>query len=262
MTMQTNEPELLKTTREGHVGYIEIGDLPVEPVELVDLAYDLTDICAEFRLDEEIRVVVLSVSGNDSFVTLAEKNEAAFEVGEEAQACCRDMTVKIADLDMPVIACISGNAIGLYLELVLACDIRIAQEGSQFGLPHIKRGLIPWAGGTQRLLRIVGKGKALEMVFTGEIMDAPEAHRIGLVNRVVPALALKKTVTDMAGEMGRMSPIALSYVKEAIHKGMDLTLYQGLRLEADLYYLLHTTRDRVEGIRAFQEKRKARFEGE
>jgi enoyl-CoA hydratase/carnithine racemase len=260
--MQASEAKHPTTTRKGHVGYIEIGDLPVEPVEFIDLVYDLTDICEKLKLNEEIRVVVLNVLGNDFFVPLAEKDETALEVDDKAQACCRDMTVKIADLDMPVIACISGNAIGLYLELALACDIRVAREESQFGLPHIRKGLIPWAGGTQRLLRIVGKSKALEMVLTGDIIDAAEAHRIGLVNRVVPFSALKKTVSDLAREMGRMSPVSLSYAKEAIHKGMDLTLYQGLRLEADLYYLIHTTGDREEGIRAFQGKRKARFEGE
>jgi enoyl-CoA hydratase/carnithine racemase len=259
--MQASEPKHLKTTRKGDVGYIEIGDLPVEPVELIDLAYDLTDICARLESEDEIRVVVLNMSGDDSFITGSEKEESALEISDEIQAPFRNLTVKIADLEMPVIACISGNAIGIYLELVLACDIRIAQEASQFGLPHIKSGLIPWAGGTQRLLRIVGKSKALEMVLTGEIMDAAEAHRIGLVNKVVPSSALEKTVLDMAREMGNMSPISLSYVKEAIHKGMDLTLYQGLRLEADLYYLIHTTRDRKEGIRAFQGKRKALFEG-
>jgi len=259
--MQSSESKHLKATKKGQVGYIVVGNLPFDQFGSADLSYEMDDICAKLRSDDEIRVVVLNVSGGDSFVTGADKDETAIKIDDQIQAHFHDMTAAVANLSMPVIGCIRGNAIGFNLELVLACDIRIARENSLFGLPHIKRGLIPWAGGTQRLLRIVGKSNALEMVLTGELIDAAEAHRIGLVNRVVPSLALENTVSDMAREMGRMSPVSLSYAKEAVHKGMDLTLYQGLRLEADLYYLIHTTGDREEGIRAFQGKRKARFEG-
>ena len=117
-------------------------------------------------------------------------------------------------------------------------------------------------GGTQRLPRLVGKGKALELVLAGDTIDAQEAHRIGLVNRVVPENVLEKTVMELAKDIASKSPIALRYAKEAMNAGLDLTLEQGLRLEADLYMLLHTTSDRTEGIRAFQEKRKPRFTGE
>jgi enoyl-CoA hydratase/carnithine racemase len=160
-----------------------------------------------------------------------------------------------------VIAAINGDATGQGLELALACDIRVATEASHFGLPHIKKGLIPWDGGTQRLSRLVGSGKTLEMILTGEMIDAQEALRIGLVNKVVPREELMKAVTGLAQEMASKGPIALRYAKEAIHKGMDLTLEQGLRLEADLYLLLHTTKDRSEGIKAFREKKVPRFEG-
>jgi enoyl-CoA hydratase/carnithine racemase len=146
--------------------------------------------------------------------------------------------------------------------MALACDLRIATETSVFGLPHIKASLIPSDGGTQRLSRLVGRSKALEMILTGETVDAQEALRIGLVNRVVPTGELMEVAMKMAKEMASKGPIALRYAKEAIHKGMDMTLEQGLHLEADLYLLIHTTKDRTEGIKAFQGKRSPKFEGQ
>jgi enoyl-CoA hydratase/carnithine racemase len=164
-------------------------------------------------------------------------------------------------MDQPVIAAIHGDAVGRGLEMALACDIRFAAETSRFGLPHIKSGLIPRDGGTQRLVRLVGAGKAMEMILTGDPITAREAERIGLVNRVLPSEGIMDAVEAIAREMASGGPIALRYAKEAIGKGMDLTLDQGLRLEADLYFLLHTTADRNEGIRAFQEKRTPDFKG-
>jgi enoyl-CoA hydratase len=150
---------------------------------------------------------------------------------------------------------------GQGLELALACDIRIASETSYFGMPHIKSGLIPWDGGTQRLSRLVGRGKALEMILTGEIIDAQEALRIGLVHRVVPKKDLTEVTMKLAQEMASKGPIALRYTKEAVYKGMDMTLEQGLRLEADLYLLIHTSKDRSKGIQAFRAKRTPKFGG-
>jgi len=162
---------------------------------------------------------------------------------------------------IPTIAAINGDAFGQWLELALACDIRISAEDARFSMPQVTYGEIPWDGGTQRLARLVGRGKALEMILTGEVIDALEAYRVGLVNRVVPRKALMKEAIALASEMADKGPIALRFAKEAVCKGMDLTLEQGLRLEADLYFLLHTTQDRTEGIRAFIEKRPPKFEG-
>jgi len=148
------------------------------------------------------------------------------------------------------------------LELALACDMRIASEGSCFGLTHIRTGLVPWDGGTQRLSRLVGRAKAIEMILTGEVIDSHEALRIGLVNRVVSSDQLMTTAMEVAQEIASKGAIALRYTKEAVYKGMDLTLEQGLRLEADLYLLLHTTRDRTEGIQAFRNKRTPQFKGQ
>jgi len=160
-----------------------------------------------------------------------------------------------------VVIGIRGDAVDLGLEMALACDVRLASETSRFGLCQVKAGLVPRDGGSQRLSRAVGRAKALEMILTGELIDAQEANRMGLVSRIVPTGEVNATVMKLAREMASKSPISMEYCKEAIHKGMDLTLEQGIRLEADLYFLMHTTRDREEGIKAFQEKRKPEFSG-
>jgi enoyl-CoA hydratase len=167
----------------------------------------------------------------------------------------------IAGIDRPTIAALNGDAFGQGLELALACDIRIAASEVKLGLPQILEGHIPVDGGTQRLARIVGKGKALEMVLTGEIIDAQEALEIGLVNRVFSRDDLVAEAEAMAKTIESKAPLALRYCKEAVNKGLDLTLEQGLRLEADLYFLLHTTADRAEGIRSFLEKRLPDYKG-
>jgi enoyl-CoA hydratase/carnithine racemase len=143
----------------------------------------------------------------------------------------------------------------------LSCDVRLAAQSARFGFQQVACGLIPGDGGTQRLPRIIGRGKALELILTGEIIDAGEALAIGLVSQVVPLKDLMATAEALVQNIAGKAPIALRFIKEAVHKGLDLTLEQGLRLEADLYFLLHTTADRTEGIRAFVEKRKPQFKG-
>jgi len=171
------------------------------------------------------------------------------------------VTSSILSINQPVIGAINGDALGQGLEMALACDIRIAAETARLGLSQIASGFIPWDGGTQLLPRIVGKTKAAELIFTGETLDARQACEIGLVGKVLPAKELMPTVMEIAQAMSLKAPIALRHTKEAVHKGLDLTLEQGLRLEADLYLLLQTTEDRVEGIKAFLERRQPQFKG-
>jgi len=213
------------------------------------------------REDEKIRVVIVTDAGEGSLSMEADTVEPSLEGNEELTIRRRLLAASIAELDVPTVAAIQGDAIGQGLELVLACDVRIAAETAHFGFSEIKKGLIPQDGGTQRLARLVGRGKAIEMILTGEVIDAQEALRIGLLNQVVPSESLTAVALKMAQEIGSKAPIAMGYVKEAIYKGMDMTLEQGLRLEADLYLLLHTTKDRTEGIKAFREKKPLRFEG-
>jgi len=235
---------------------------PLEAREGMDrLSDEVTDICAGITWDEEVRVVVLTGAGEKSFSLDAGLNRTVLGTGQEEETKCFSIAEPIAKIDRPVIAAIQSDALGQGLEMALACDLRIAAETSRFGLSEIKAGLIPWNGGTQRLARLVGRGKALEMILTGETIDAGEAYRVGLVNKVVPRHEVMPTVMNMAREMATKGSIALRYTKEAVYQGMDLTLEQGLRLEADLYLLIHTTKDRTEGIKAFREKRVPKFEG-
>jgi enoyl-CoA hydratase/carnithine racemase len=228
---------------------------------LVPLSDELNELCDDIIHNEETRVVILKGSGNNLFSMGTDLIGKVSEMEGGLWEKLLSLAESIARIDRPVIAAISGDAIAQGLELALACDMRIVSETSRFGLPQIKAGLIPWDGGTQRLSRLVGRGKALEMILTGEMIDAQEAFRIGLVNKVVPGKDLMKVGMDMAQEMAAKGPIALRYAKEAVYKGMDMTLEQGLRLEADLYLLIHTTKDRLEGIQAFREKRTPKFEG-
>jgi enoyl-CoA hydratase/carnithine racemase len=211
----------------------------------------------EVTWDEEIRVVLLA--GYEQSFSVEGPGSTNGEEREKMNLL--SLAEPIARLDKPVIAAINGDAIGMGLELALACDIRIASEMARFGLPQIKTGLIPWDGGTQRLSRLVGRSKALEMILTGEVIDGQEALRIGLVHKVVPKKDLTEVTMKMAQEMAPKGPIALRYAKETIYKGMDMTLEQGLRLEAGLYLLIHTSKDRTEGIQAFREKKTPKFEG-
>jgi len=202
--------------------------------------------------DDGINVVVLKADGG------------VFSSGSDPRQCeaAGDASTALASLERVVIAAINGDALGEGLELVLACDIRIACEGAKFCLPHTSYGLIPCGGGTQRLPRLVGKGKALEMLLTAEPIDAQEAFRIGLVSKVVSAEQLLQEVDEVTNSIAPQGRIALMYAKEAVNKGADLTLEQGLRMEADLYFLIQTTNDRMEGIRSFLEKRPPQFKGE
>jgi enoyl-CoA hydratase len=244
--------------KEG-VGVVEMNWSPNEDVS--HLADDLAHLCNEIFCDDEIRVIILTGGRKDSFSIEPRLAEPRSGICDQVESDIGSFSEPLGKLDQPVIAAINGDAIGHGLELALACDIRIAMVTSRFGLPHIKTGLIPRDGGTQRLPRLVGRDKALEMILTGEMIEAQEAYRIGLVNKIVPPGELITVAMDMAKEMASKGPIALRYAKEAIYKGMDVTLEQGLRLEADLYLLLHTTRDRTEGINAFRKKRTPKFEG-
>jgi enoyl-CoA hydratase/carnithine racemase len=244
-----------------HVMVVNLNTVVNDQAGMARLSDELTERCREIAWDEEVRVVVIAGSGEKSFSLDVDLKGMVSGGGQKEEMRFLAVAEPIAKIDRPVIAAIQGDAIGQGLEMALACDIRIAGETSRFGLPQIKKGLIPWDGGTQRLTRLVGRGKALEMILTGETMSAEEAYRFGLVSQVVPPKELMAIVMKMAREMASKGSIALRYTKEAVYQGMDLTLEQGLRLEADLYLLIHTTKDRTEGIKAFREKRVPKFEG-
>jgi len=219
------------------------------------LAGDLEDLCAEADWDEETRVILLVYRGADLDSAAGVETEGAEPEGAQ-------LVASVGRLRQPVIAAVDGDALGLGLELALACDIRIGTEGARFGLSQVCSGTIPYAGGTQRLPRLIGPGRAMEMILTGAPVEAGEAVKIGLFHRVVPPADLAGAATALVAEMATRSPLAMKCVKEALHNGLDLTIDQGTRMELDLYLLLFSTRDRIEGITAFREKRKPEFKGE
>jgi enoyl-CoA hydratase len=232
------------------------------------LAQELTDICERINQDDNIYVVVITGAGQHAFCRGNEMEQA--QIGKAVETALAKLketgtgfhvASAIASIDRPVIAAINGDALGQGLELALSCDVRLAAKSARFGFPQVASGLIPGDGGTQRLPRIIGRGKALELILTGEVISAEEALAIGLVSQVLPPKDLMAVAEALAQNIAGKAPIALRFIKEAVNKGLDLTLEQGLRLEADLYFLLHTTADRTEGIRAFLEKRPPRFKG-
>jgi enoyl-CoA hydratase/carnithine racemase len=221
-------------------------------VPTAEFAAELAGICRELNFDTAIRAAVITGSGPAFCRDIASgrKAPAAFSLAGP-----------VASLNCPVIAAVNGNATGMGLEVALACDVRIAAQSARFSFPGIARGRIPPDGATQRLPRLVGRAKAIEMMLTGEEITAAEALRIGLVGRVVPSKKVLEAALEMGSEMAGKATLALKYCKEAVYKGLDMTLAQGLQLEGDLYFLLHTTEDRTEGITAFKEKRSPKFKG-
>lgn len=168
----------------------------------------------------------------------------------------------IARIQKPVVAALNGDALGQGLEVALAADLRIAVATAQFGLPQVRFGAMPWDGGTQRLPRLVGRGHAMALLLTGAVVDAREAMRMGLLHQVVSPQEFNGAVETVVAQIASGAPIATRYSKETVLKGMDLTMEEGLRLEADLNILLHSTHDRAEGIRSFLERRPPRFRGQ
>jgi enoyl-CoA hydratase/carnithine racemase len=226
---------------------------------------ELTACFGELARSEDARVIVVTGTGERAFSAGADIREF---VAPQVPVRFRDGRRRVdfrAAMDrcpQPIIAAIRGFALGGGLELALACDIRIAGEDSQLGLTEVNLAIIPGGGGTQRLPRLVGRGKALEMILTGARIDAREALRIGLVERVVPATEVLSSAQALARTLAEKAPVALRYAKEAVVKGLGLRLEDGLRLENDLATLLRTTDDRIEGAKAFLEKRKPRFTGQ
>jgi len=240
-----------------NVAVIAVPHVSDDFLQSAEFVLNLSDVSADIEVDDEVRVVVVNLPAP----TDGGADGSSSYSFEESHLALPGFCESIERLDRPTIAVIHGDAVGRALELAMACDIRIASDSSRFGLPAICHGLIPFNGGTQRLPRLVGKGKALEMILTGDLIDANEAHRIGLVNRIASSGSVLQTAMDLACEMATKAPISLRFVREAIHKGMDLSLDQGLNMEGDLYLLLYSTEDRVAGIESFRNKQKPLFKG-
>lgn len=226
---------------------------------------DLEAALEQLRDEAGLRAIVLTGAGEKAFVAGADIEELAALDPLAAAAMSRrgnDLFARIADFPVPIIAAINGFALGGGLELALACSIRLAAESARMGQPEVKLGLIPGYGGTQRLARLVGTGRALEMILTGDPITAPEALRIGLVNAVVPAAELAAAAEKLARRIAANGAVAVRLAQQAVRQGTEMGLESALALESSLFALACTSADMKEGTRAFLEKRPPRFTGQ
>ena len=232
------------------------------------MARELVAACQQIEEDVAIRVAIFGGAGERAFsagMDLKERSETAFSPierrNQKISQTIHTQSRAIAAMTKPTIAAIRGYCVGGGLEMALACDMRVAAEDAQLGLAEVRRGLIPGSGGTQRLPRVVGVAKALEICLTGDNVSGSEALRLGLVNRAVPASDVMKAAEDLASRILKGAPMSVTFIKEAIRSGIELPLEEGLRLEADLSAMLATTEDSKEGPRAFAEKRAPVWKG-
>jgi enoyl-CoA hydratase len=236
----------------------KVNALNAQTIDEIRQAFDAV------REDESVRAVIVTGGGEKAFVAGADIAELAKMTpisGKEVSAKGQEVFSAIERFPKPVIAAINGFALGGGCELALACHIRIASEKALIGLPEVTLGIIPGYGGTQRLPRLVGKGKAFELVCTGDPLSAADAERIGLVNKVVPADQLLAAAEEMARKIASRSPVAVRAAIEAVNSGTDMSLDDGQLLESTLFGLLCATEDMKEGMAAFLEKRPAKFPG-
>jgi enoyl-CoA hydratase len=256
--------ETVAYEKKGRIAYVTMN----RPKVLNALNHTaLADLRAAFedaREDESIRGVILTGAGDKSFIAGADINEVATDTPVQAEAKTRrghDLMDLIENLGKPVVAAVNGFALGGGCEAALACTIRLAADSAKFGLPEVKLGIIPGYGGTQRLPRLVGKGVAMQLILSGAMIDATEAHRVGLVNEVLPGAELIGRAEAILNQIGANAPLSIRYAMEAINKGTEASLAEGLVLESALVAICTSTEDKKEGTAAFLEKRAASFNG-
>lgn len=259
--MMTLTYQNITTAVEDQIGIVTLNRPKVLNALNHELMGELVKALEAFDRDDAVRVIVLT------------GGERAFAAGADIKEMSEETTVSIMDKDQfstwdriklirkPIIAAVSGYALGGGCELVMNCDIIVASETAQFGQPEINLGVIPGAGGTQRLTRIVGKYKAMELILTGRPFTALEAQQLGLVNKVAPVELFLEEAKTMAREIAKKSPIAVKLAKEAIMKTFETTLNEGLQFERKNFYMLFSSEDQKEGMKAFMEKRQASFKG-
>ena len=250
--------------KKGAIAYVAINRPKVLNALNTATINELRTLFTELKDEREVRVVILTGAGEKSFVAGADIGELQKNNPIEAKEYThRGQAVLdlIENLGKPVIACINGFALGGGCEIAMACTMRLASENAKLGQPEVKLGIIPGYGGTQRLPRLVGKGIAAQLLLTGEMITAQEAHRIGLVNEVLPVGQLIARAEAIAHAIIKNAPLAVQYCLEAVNHGMEMTLQEGLYLEAALFSVSCATEDKKEGTTAFLEKRAANFTG-
>ena len=248
-------------TKENNVGVLQLNRPNVLNALSFELLSELVNGLEEFDRDEEVRVIILTGTGR-AFAAGADLAEMSKLTPVDLILGRRfELWDRIRKISKPIIAAVGGYCLGGGNELAMTCDIIIASEAATFGQPEVNVGIIPGAGGTQRLPRVVGKYKAMEMILTGKSISADEAYRVGLVNRVVPAESLMEEAKKLAADIASKPPISVRSAKETILKAQDTTLEVGLEFERKAFYMLFATEDGKEGMRAFLEKRKPNFKG-
>jgi enoyl-CoA hydratase len=256
--------ENLLVDRDGPVVLVTINRPRVLNALNTQTLDELRRVVLDLKQDDGVRVIVVTGAGEKAFVAGADINELAVlsaAAGREHALAGQHVFDLIENLGKPVIAAINGFALGGGCELAMACTLRLAADTAKLGQPEINLGLIPGYAGTQRLARLVGTGRALEIILTGTPIAAAEAERIGLVNRVVPAADLLNEAKKLAGQLAAQAPIAVRYIIAAINKGVEMGFAESSVFEATLFGLVASTADMREGTRAFLEKRKAEFKG-
>ena len=229
-----------------------------------DTLEEIVACFGELEKDDQLAAVIITGSGDKAFIAGADISYMHEFDALEGRALGRlghDAMEAVENFSRPVIAAINGFALGGGCELALACDIRIAGENAKFGQPEVNLGVAPGFGGTQRLPRLIGKGYANELLFTGKIIDAREADRIGLVNRVVSPETLMQECKDIAGEIAKKGPVAVRMCKELVNSGMEMDLRRACQREIDIFGLCFSSEDQKEGMNAFLEKRAPQFKG-
>ncbi len=255
---------MIEFKKEGKVAVIIINRPEALGAMTVKGHEELYDALCAFRDDDELLVGILTGTGDKAFCAGVDIKDMLPFIKKTANKPWLQVDTMMRGLDIwkPLIAAVNGLALGGGLEMALGCDIRIASENARFGFPEVKVGMFPAGGGTQRLPRLIPPGIAAEMIFTGKMIDAQEAFRVGLVNKVVPLEELMTTAKEISNRICEAGPLAVRTAKEAMVKGMSLGLEEGLRLETTLTPRVVYSKDFEEGIIAFSEKRKPKFEGQ
>ena len=250
--------------KKGAIAYVTLNRPKVLNALNTPTWTDLRTAFEAARDDPAVRGVILTGAGEKAFIAGADISELAQTTAVEAEKSSSNgqaVLNLVENLGKPVVAAINGFALGGGCETAMACTIRIAVETAKFGQPEVKLGLLPGGGGTQRLPRLVGKGRAMQLILTGEMITAQEAYRIGLVNEIVPAADLISRAEAILKQIASNAPIAVQYALEATNKGMETSQSEGQLLEASYFGLCAATEDKKEGTAAFLEKRPPHFHG-
>jgi len=250
--------------KKGAIAYVTVDRPKVLNALNTPTWKDLRTAFEDARDDTAVRGVILTGAGDKAFIAGADISELAHVAAFEAEQSSRfgqEVLDLIENLGKPVVAAINGFALGGGCETAMACTIRIAVDTAQFGQPEVKLGLVPGGGGTQRMPRLIGKGRALQLILSGEMINAQEAYRIGLVNEIVPAAGLVTRAEAILKKIASNAPIAVKFALEAANKGMETSQGEGLLLEASYFGLCAATEDKKEGTAAFLEKRPPQFRG-